>query len=167
MISRDLVEVLSLDSPITLATVDRKKGEEWVPGGANGRFYLQSVPSCLCCGEPAWPNKRCTKHQDRNPCVVEGCSRTMPARGWLRDDDFLCGEHWRAFCPPGSPIRKAFNRLGRIARKMGFKRHDRWPKELQARRWRLWDGLIRRIRRGNEGHIDEQAIRSMFGWTED
>jgi hypothetical protein len=49
------------------------------------------APTCRCCGEVAWDNLRCTKHQDRNPCVVEGCTRTMPAHGWPRDDAFLCG----------------------------------------------------------------------------
>lgn len=126
------------------------------------------VPTCRCCGEVAWDNLRCTKHQDRNPCVVEGCTRTMPARGWLRDDAFLCGEHWRVHCPPGSPIRKAFNRLGRLARRMGYRRHDRWPDQLQERRWRLWQGLVRRIQRGDpEGHIDQAAIERMFGWADD
>lgn len=167
MISRDLVAVLSTESPITLATVDREKGEQWVPGGASGTYYLQSVPSCRVCGEPAWANLRCTKHQDRNPCAAEGCKRTRAAKGWLNDDAYLCGEHWKAFVPPGSPTRRAFNRLARVAKKAGYKRTDRWPRELEDRWWRVWRGVIRRVRRGAEGHIDEQAVRRMFGWDEE
>lgn len=168
MINRDLVAILSTESPITIAVVDRAKGEEMVPGGAQGTYYLQSVPSCRVCGEPAWPNLRCTKHQDRNPCAAEGCRRTRKAvNGQLHDDWSLCGEHWRAFVPPGSPTRRAFNRLARLAKKLGYKRTDRWPEELEERWWSLWRGVMRRVRRGAEGHIDEQAIRRLFGWADE
>lgn len=169
---RDLVTVQRAGDPYTHGTMERATAERAVDvrlrHRPRDRYELIPVPSCRCCGDPAWANLRCTKHQDRNPCVVEGCTRTMPAHGWLRDDSFLCGEHWRLHCPPGSPIRRAFNRLARLARKLGYRRHDRWPKELQLRRWRLWDGLLRRIRRGEpEGHIDQAAIERMFGWDDE
>lgn len=164
MISRDLVGLRSTESPLTLSVVDRETGERWVPGGKSETYYLEDVPSCRCCGEPAWPNLRCTKHQDRNPCAAEGCRRTRAANGDLRDDASLCGEHWRKFVPPGSPTRRAFNRLAAMAKKLGYKRTDRWPDELEDRWWRLWKGVMRRVRRGAEGHIDEEAIKRMFGW---
>ncbi len=168
MIVRDLVAIESTDSPgITLRVCDREQGERWVPGGRHGEFYLTPVVSCLCCGEPAWANLRCTKHQDRNPCAATGCSRTRAANGRLADDASLCGEHWRKFVPPGSPARQAFNRLARVAKKAGYRRTDRWPDELEERWWRLWRGVIRRVRRGADGHIDQAAIERLFGWSDD
>lgn len=166
---RDLVAIRLKDSAFQGTPMSRAIAERMISSPTIARDrQLVPVPTCLCCGEPAWDNLRCTKHQDRNPCVVEGCRKTCPAKGWLRNDAMLCGEHWRAFVPPGSPIRQAFNRLGRIARRAGFRRHDRWPDELQERRWRLWCGVVRRIRRGPpEGHIDQKAIERLFGWDDD
>lgn len=165
MISRELVSVSRVGSPVTYGTMPRDQAERSF--GGNASWTLEPVPSCRCCGEPAWPNLRCTKHQDRNPCAAEGCQRTRAAHGQLRDDASLCGEHWRAFVPPGSPTRRAFNRLARIAKKAGYRRTDRWPDELENRWWSLWRGVMRRVRRGAEGHIDEEAIRRMFGWTDE
>ena len=169
MIIRELVAIESTDSPgITLRVCTREQGEQWVPGGRQGTFFLTPVPSCRCCGQPAWENLRCTKHQDRNPCAAEGCSRTRKAPGgYLTDDASLCGEHWKAFVPPGSPARRAFNRLARVAKKAGYRRTDVWPPELERRWWLLWRGVIRRVRRGDEGHIDHAAIQRMFGWGDD
>jgi hypothetical protein len=165
---KGLVTASLKGSPYTFAPCDAGKAREFVDWRARGfpgeQWTLTPAPTCRCCGEPAWPNLRCTKHQDRNPCVVPGCIRTMPAHGWLRDDAFLCGEHWKLHVPPGSPVRRAFNRLGRLARRMGYRRHDQWPEDLQARRWRLWCGVVRRVRRGPpDGHIDVDAIHRMFG----
>jgi hypothetical protein len=134
---------------------------------AQGGWFTTRVPSCRCCGEVAWPNLRCTKHQDRNPCAAEGCQRTRAAHGQLSDEASLCGEHWRAFVPPGSPARQAFNRLARVAKKAGYKRTDVWPRELEDRWWLLWRGVMRRVRRDADGHIDEKAIRAMFGWADE
>lgn len=130
-------------------------------------FETELVVSCRCCGEPAWPNLRCTKHQDRNPCAAEGCRKTRAAHGRLSDEASLCGEHWRAFVPPGSPTRRAFNRLARIAKRLGYKRTDRWPDELEARWWRLWAGVMRRVRRAADGHIDRAEIERLFGWSDE
>jgi hypothetical protein len=164
---RDLVGLHLHGSPYQPAPISRERGERWMREHGTPRWELVSVPSCRCCGEPAWPNLRCTKHQDRNPCAAEGCQRTRAAHGDLRDDASLCGEHWRAFVPPGSPARRAFNRLARVARKMGYKRTDRWPDKLEDRWWSLWRGVMRRVRRSAEGHIDQAAIHRLFGWGDE
>lgn len=171
---RGLVMICRRGSHLTQPAMTRAQAAKWLaavrrwPRGLRYTgWYTVPVPSCRVCGEPAWANLRCTKHQDRNPCAAEGCRRTRAAHGQLRDDASLCGEHWRAFVPPGSPTRRAFNRLAALAKRLGYKRTDRWPDELEDRWWRLWRGVMRRVRRGAEGHIDEQAIRAMFGWSDD
>jgi hypothetical protein len=165
---RDLVTVEKVGLPISYGTMPRADAERAIEARrvAGQLFTMTPVPTCRCCGEPAWENLRCTKHQDRNPCAVEGCTRTRKANGYLSVDSSLCGEHWKAFVPPGSPIRRAFNRLARLARKMGYKRTDRWPPELERRWWLIWFGVIRRVRRGDEGHVDQAAIHRMFGWDD-
>lgn len=162
---RDLVALTRDRSPYTGSPISRERGEAWLAEyNRDGSWSLVPIPSCRVCGQPAWPNLRCTKHQDRNPCAAEGCQRTRAAHGDLRDDASLCGEHWRAFVPPGSSTRRAFNRLARLAKKLGYKRSDRWPDELEARWWRLWAGVMRRVRRSADGHIDKAAIDRLFGW---
>lgn len=167
---RDLVAVKRVGHRVlhySLAPVERDRALRYVAQRPESEFELEPVPSCRVCGEPAWANLRCTKHQGRNPCATEGCQRTRAAHGELSDDASLCGEHWRAFVPPGSPGRRAFNRLARLAKKMGYKRADRWPAELEDRWWSLWRGVIRRVRRGAEGRIDQAAIERMFGWGDE
>lgn len=167
---RDLVQVQKIGSPYTYGTMPRPNAEAAITLRQRGEgrlFELIPVPSCRVCGEPAWANLRCTKHQDRNPCAAEGCQRTRAAHGNLSDDASLCGEHWKAFVPPGSPARRAFNRLARLAKRMGYRRVDRWPDELEDRWWSLWRGVIRRVRRGAEGRIDQAAIERMFGWDDE
>jgi len=167
---RNLVAVQRYGSPYQGPAIPRKRGEAWIAERvryhSSERWTLVPVPSCRCCGEPAWDNLRCAKHQDRNPCAAEGCHRTGAAHGRLSEEATICGEHWRAFVPPGSPTRRAFNRLARVAKKAGYRRTDRWPDELEERWWRLWRGVIRRVRRAAEGHIDKAAIERMFGWNE-
>lgn len=151
----------------SVGPMTRDQADRYVADRPHSTFHVEPVPSCRVCGDPAWPNLRCTKHQDRNPCAAEGCRRTRAAHGDLRDDASLCGEHWRAFVPPGSPIRRAFNRLARVAKKLGYKRSDRWPDELEARWWRLWAGVMRRVRRSADGHIDKAEIERLFGWSDE
>ena len=124
-------------------------------------FVTEPVPTCRCCGEPAWPNLRCTKHQDRNPCLVEGCRRTAKAsRGELADDQVICGAHWRAYVPPRSPMRLVYNRFWRLARKRGG-----WDDALIRRFERFWRAMVLRVRRrSTEGLIDEAEIKRLFGW---
>lgn len=166
---RDLVMLRRKGSPFNHAPVPRASGEASLArlaqnGADMGRWELIAVPSCRCCGEPAWTNLRCTKHQDRTPCVVEGCKRTTKRHTTF----YVCGEHWKAYVPPGSPERRVLNRLTRTAKKLGYKKTDRWPDDLEARWWRAWAAIARRVqRRSTEGVMDEAEIRRMFGWADD
>lgn len=156
------------DTPgIILGVYDRDAGLRMVPGGRSGTFFLTPVPSCRCCGEPAWANLRCTKHQDRNPCVVEGCSRTRKANGHPSTTALVCGEHWKRFVPPGSPERRVLNRIVKAAKRIGYKRTDRWPDELERRYWRVWYAIMARVQRAStEGRLDQAAIERLFGWDD-
>lgn len=132
--------------------------------GDADKWEFLAVPSCHCCGDPGWDNGLCSKHQGRSPCVIEGCRRTRKGEG----TPHLCGEHWKLYCPPGSPTRRAINRLFRLAKKLGYSRQARWPDQLEARYWRLWTGIVRRAKRySTEGHIDQREIERMFGWGGD
>lgn len=170
---RDLVMLQRKGSPFTQTPVPRDKGEASLARlAANGadmdRWEMIPVASCRCCGEPAWVNLRCTKHQDRNPCVVEGCKRTRKANGYLSSHAFICGEHWKAYVPPGSPERRVINRFFRQAKKLGYGRNERWPEALERRYWRFWEGLLRRVRsRSTEGFLDQREIERLFGWTDE
>jgi hypothetical protein len=168
---RDLVALHLKGSPFQPEAISRERGEKWLAetaAGQSGKWELLAVASCRCCGEPAWSNLRCTKHQDRNPCVVEGCKRTRKANGHLSDHWFICGEHWKAYVPPGSPERRVINRFFRLAKKLGYARNDRWPEPLETRYWRFWVALVARVaRRSGEGYLDQKEIERMFGWADE
>lgn len=125
------------------------------------KWEAWAVRGCICCGgAPAWPNGHCSKHQGRSPCVIEGCAKTRAG-----DAPHLCGEHWKLYCPAGSPERRALNRLFRLAKKLGYARTVRWPDNLENRYWRLWGAICKRAkRRSTEGDIDQREIERMFGW---
>ena len=165
MINVELVGVYATDTPdIVLRVCTRQRGEAMVPGGRSHGFYLAPIPSCRCCGEAAWPNQRCTKHQGKTPCVVNGCKRTTGRRTAL----FICGEHWKAYVPPGSPERRVLNRLVRTARRLGYTKTDQWPDGLERRWWTAWSAIARRVEaRSSEGRLDEAEIRAMFGWGDE
>ncbi len=169
---RKLFVVKKVGDALTSAPAEKAVCQRWLDyrrkNRPNERWEMIETPSCRCCGEASWENLRCTKHQDRNPCAVEGCKRTRRANGNLSDCMFICGEHWKAYVPPGSPERRVINRLFALAKKMGFKRNDRWPVDLEERYWRFWQGLCRRVRaRSTEGTLDEKEIMEMFGWSDD
>lgn len=135
---------------------------EWMNGGS-------SFPACRCCGEAAMffirahpETFRCRKHEKRNPCIVDGCSRTVTAEGVpLSNDQFICSEHWRRYVPPGSRARRTYNAHVRRMKKKGYtlQRHRAWI--------RFWDTLVLMVRRrSTEGRIDMAEIDRMFGWTE-
>lgn len=141
------------------------QGEEW--STVADQFEVVAGPGCGVCGtrhgtmwgyEGQW---RCDKHRDRNPCAVEGCRRTRkaPASGILSSDDHLCGEHWRALCPPGSTLRRIYNRLWRLQ-----KRRKKWTPDLERRYWITWRRIVRNARSGSAGDIDMNEINKMFGW---
>lgn len=163
---RDLVSVRKVGEPWDFGTMSRSHAEAAIALRARPgvRYDLTPVPTCCCCGEPAWDNLRCTKHQGRTPCRADGCGRTTARRV----NHYLCGEHWRTYVPPGSPERRVLNRLTRLAKKLGYAKTARWPDELEARWWRAWSSIARRVeRRSREGKLDEAEIRAMFGWTDE
>lgn len=166
---RDLVAVRLVGSAFQSSPTDRANAEAYIAhradrGQRGEQWEILPVPSCRCCGEPAWANLRCTKHQGRTPCVVEGCKRTTKRFMTY----YVCGEHWKAYVPPGSPERRILNRLARTAKKLGYSKTDRWPDDLEARWWRAWDAIARRVhRRSTEGMMDEAEIRRMFGWADE
>ena len=130
-------------------------------------------PGCLCCGEDDLALRftrggyRCEKHADRNPCAIEGCSRTTAAKGNLNEGQYwLCGEHWRVACPPGSPERRVYLRIRATARKRGFKVTDRWPRPLENRYWRIWARIVAIGRARCAGDVDMDEINKLFGWDE-
>lgn len=132
--------------------------------GLVGRYAIIKIPSCRCCGEPAWPNLRCSKHQDRNPCAVEGCKKTaraLPNFG-LSDHSEICADHWRRFVPARSKLRRAYHRHFARAKRYG------WTPESAAAFRRFWGLLVGRVRRqATEGTIDEAEIARLFGWDTD
>lgn len=151
----------------------RREGERWLarfPDDAT--VSLVPVPHCQCCGEPATVEGRglrCTKHAARNPCCIEGCSRTTAAhRGVLRDDQWFCGEHWRRFCPPRSLRRRTyhahFRRAKKLAQRLGSADDYEWTDASLAQFRAFWDGLVRTARRRADcGHIDMALLERLFG----
>lgn len=146
-------------------------GEKWLEREPSWRltadqFEVVPGPGCACCGERGWAiwghrnNWRCDKHRDRNPCAIEGCRRTTAApEGRLASDQWLCGEHWRLYCPPRSRKRRLYHAYFRKAKRFG------WNDSLIASFHRFWDRLIADARRkATEGHIDEDEINRMMGW---
>lgn len=136
------------------------------------QFEIVKAPVCVCCGdsEPQrhadgfWSPYRCREHADKNPCAIEGCTRTRAARGRLDNSIFLCRDHWRTFCPPRSLRRRTYLAFFRKARKMGFKNNDRWPDELEERFWEFWRRLIANARhKANGGNLDLAQIERLFG----
>lgn len=109
---------------------------------------------------------RCHKHRDRNPCVIEGCSRTRKATHGLSIDDVFCAEHWRAFVPPGSPERRIYNRFFRRAKLRAAKygEEHRWPPAESAAFFRVWRRLVSRARARGSGDLDVREINRVMGW---
>lgn len=134
--------------------------------------YGEGQPTCGVCGE--WTDAfergsiligRCEKHQGRNPCAIEGCKRTRAAPQredgghYLRDDQWLCHDHWRRYVPPRSRMRRAYHAHFRRAKRQG------WTDANRIAFWRFWDQLVRLARRrSTEGHIDKAEIDRLMGW---
>lgn len=132
---------------------------------------------CSCCGEFAaigygvasvqgWEGGsmgsqgRCQKHIDRNPCAISGCRRTTSSEhiGYALDQ-WICGEHWRAYVPPRSLERRVYHRFFRQAKRHG------WTDELELRYWRFWSCLVARARRrADDGHVNIEEINRIMGW---
>lgn len=173
MITRDLWKLSRPDAPLAASYGPKAKVEEWLhrltaPGD---RHVIEPVPCCACCGADfadvrerngsitVWPNGavRCDRHHDRNPCAIEGCTRTC-AGTEMRSDLWLCGEHWRRFVPPRSARRRAYLALRRKGFRLG------WPDEMKAEFWKLWFALVRQARRKAEGgFLDMAHLERLFG----
>lgn len=163
---QDFVMIQQRGFPYSWGTMRRPQAEAAIAmrGREGDQFELVPVPSCRCCGGLGWENQRCSKHQGRTPCAAEGCHRTTTKHMTY----FVCGQHWKAYVPPGSPERRALNRLTRLAKKLGYSKTARWPDQLERRWWSLWDGIARRVqRRSASGHLDQAEIERMFGWADD
>lgn len=177
MITADLVCVHNPNTGVTFGAQPRDGAERWLaqrmgwPDALRGDVEFQLVPAshCACCGQWTGTHEsRCWKHRERNPCIVEGCTRTRLAKWGLNDDDFICGEHWRRYVPPRSPHRRTQQRFFKLAKKLGYARNAKWPAELEERYWRFWRGLIRRVRRlSTEGRFDMADVNRLFGWGND
>lgn len=145
-------------------------------GWESDQFSLVPAPVCACCGD--WrvvrhasgflSPYRCEKHRDRNPCVIEGCTKTRVApAGWggeprLANNEVLCSEHWRRYVPPRSRRRRAYNAFFRRAKRYG------WTPDLERKFWRFWNGLVKSARRqSTEGRLDPGEINRLFGWDQD
>jgi hypothetical protein len=136
------------------------------------------APVCACCGSP-WVERReggsspyrCQKHRHWNPCVVEGCKRVRVApvsadgRAYLANNQVICSEHWRRYVPPRSPLRRAYHRFWRIAKRQATPENPHgWTVGLNRRFERFWRGLVAQVRRkSTEGYIDVSEIERMFG----
>lgn len=157
--AKDLWTVEKIGHPFTSAPMSLDEARAKI-GGRQG-YRINRVRSCLCCGAVAWPNGRCKRHQGCVPCVVDGCKRTTKRRTTY----YICGEHWKVYVPPGSPERRVLNRLKQLAKKLGYSKTEQWPDDLEARWWRAWDAIARRVgKRSREGKLDEHEIKKMFGW---
>lgn len=143
------------------------------PYRVNGMKFAQ----CRVCGQSAMAMEfdrefpetwRCFKHRRRNPCAIEGCTRSRDAgEGALNAGHYwVCGEHWKIVCPPNSKERRTYLRFFRIAKKMGREEGMRWPVSLENRYWRFWHGLIRRGRKKCAGDLDMTEINRLFGWDQ-
>ena len=147
-------------------TVMRANADEWCAAmGDPGQFVIIEMHVCACCGGPwriKWDREeyRCEKHSNRNPCAIEGCTRTTSAEDIAkRSDQWICGTHWRAYVPPRSVRRRAYHAFFRKARRHG------WDDDLRRRFWRFWDQLVATARkRAAEGYINETEIKQLFGW---
>lgn len=191
MITRDLWRLSHPEAPLAasvgpLATIEEWRDRDPMRRGVE-TYVVERVPCCGCCGDEMadirqrggsivqWPNGqvRCDRHHDRNPCAIEGCKRSTSApkdrRGvpFIRDDQWLCSEHWRRFVPPRSLRRRAYRAFWRKAKRAGATGGGDWPDDLERQYWRFWDQLIATARtKASGGTLDEQEINRLFGWDE-
>lgn len=168
MITVDAVWIRDKRSGYIHAMQLREHAEAYIATRGNpGDWEFTVVGTCGCCGS-VWakvgqkPHFRCGKHIGRNPCAVEGCSRTC--KGEYYGDRFhLCAEHYRIAAPPGSKERQVLNRLWRLQRKRTGKGGD-WPQDLNRRYWRVWFRIVAIGRARTAGDIDMDEINKLFGW---
>lgn len=185
MITLDLWRFSHPEAPGAFSIGTKEKVESWLHRGLPRpleSYVLEPEPHCGCCGASClnrasltiWANgqARCGSHHDRNPCAIEGCKRSTAApkdgRGipFIRDDQWLCSEHWRRFVPPRSLRRRAYRAFWRKAKRVGCTGGGDWPADLERQYWRFWDQLVAtaRAKTDGRGYIDEREINRLFGW---
>ena len=139
---------------------------------------------CRCCGERVtyqtveqaeaelYGHRRCEKHMDRDPCAIEGCTKTTARPKLCGPDDgksWLCGVHWRIGVLPRSKLRRHYHRYFAIAKRHGWQ--ARIGKRCHPHRvyfWRFWLRIVLPAARARceEGRIDVEEIHKMFGWDQ-
>lgn len=175
VITRDYWKLSHPDAPMAASYGTLAQCREWRDRDPMNRgadtYSIERVPNCGCCWQDAsWSSGkhyRCSKHVGRNPCAIEGCTRTRaaPDNGQLANDQWLCGVHWRAYVPPRSKRRRAYHAFFRLAKREARLGGDGWPPELRVKFWRFWATLVANARRrATAGYLDEAAINREFGW---
>lgn len=140
---------------------------EWPYGPRE--ITIERAPCCACCGRTRFtatlkrvgeydaPKQwRCEQHVGRNPCVVEGCSRTCAGRH-PNLSSYICGRHWKLV--PRS-MKLVYSRIWRLQKKSGG-----WTDTLIARYWRIWPRIVSvavNKARGGE-YLDLAALEREFG----
>lgn len=125
--------------------------------------------ACRVCGDHMivikWADGwRCEKHSRSHACVIEGCRRSTVTKGTPSSEVWICGEHWRLYCPPRSLRRRAFRRFWAKAKKLGATGGHDWPDELERQYWRWWETFVSMARaKAAGGHINIAEIERMFG----
>lgn len=100
-------------------------------------------------------------------CNVEGCTRTTSRVG---GDAWICGVHWKRYCPPRSRRRRAYHWFFKQAKRHGW--HWKGPTgrgaNLDWRFWRFWDALVRVANAGEKADtLDMTEINKLFGWDDE
>lgn len=136
---------------------------------------------CRCCGGRVifeskaiaesipYGQRRCEKHVGRDPCAIEGCSRTTATPKGAGPDDgsrWLCSVHWKIGVPPRSMLRRQYHRYFRLAKRHGWEaKIGSSMQPLRVRFWLFWHKLVEIARkRCSDGDIDVAEIHRMFGW---
>lgn len=168
--------LLLYDAPLDAA--DRAAHAQCVDLGRRKAGAAMIADGCGCCGRHTLNGSmsdclttyangaiRCSDHYGRNPCAIEGCKRTREAPAgtngfpYHADDQILCREHWRAYVPPRSRLRRAYHAHFRRAKRQG------WTYRNKRAFWRFWESLVKTARRrAGEGFIDETEINHIMGW---
>lgn len=103
---------------------------------------------------------RCEKHSRSHACVIDGCKRSCSTEGTPSSEVWICGEHWRLYCPPRSLRRRAYLSFFRRAKKLGG-----WTDELNEQFWRWWATFVANARaKAAGGSINVSELNRMFGF---
>lgn len=167
MFTRDLVTFKRNELHYGSYAQERDTALAWIAKQHDSELWtISDIAACGCCGEIASVHNahhhRCTKHVGRNPCGVEGCTRTTAAGGGYGNEFWICGEHWRRYVPARSKIRRHYHLLRRIGKRKG------WSIKMREKYWRYMRWLVEQARRkATAGKFDMSEVNKLFGWTEE